>query len=799
MKLLLNPNHPSLPPVPTAIKGRCIGIDLGTTNSTVAEAVPTEGTGSFPRLPCLPVRQATELTEFTSVLVPSVVALFNGREFVGEGAKWLRCQMSSKDLKQNRQIFWECKNDMGLRRTYHLAPAGYQSATEISARILSFLANQASAASTGPIARTVITVPASFQVAQRTDTLKAAELAGIPLSRGDLLDEPIAAFLDYLATHPEKLSALNAGAKLLVFDFGGGTCDVAIFQLQPRDSGLDISAAAVSRFHRLGGGDIDRAIVHKVLIPQFCAENNLGAHDLDYEAKRLCLEPALQGVAETLKLQLCQKIAELQLFDRWNPAAAKTTVAETGMIPAIPLNGHSHSFSNPRLDAAAFSEVLAPFIDQDLLYPRETEYGITQSIFSPLSDSLARARVDRSEISLVLMVGGSSLIPQIREAVTSFFHRAKILDYQDSDSVQMAVARGAAFHAYLRSCYGTSIFRQVAYDRIGIRTASGVHELVAKGAPLDGADLGKWQVCNELAIPNTNLTKETVLCLELVAGDEERDLHSQLWHIQPPTTAGERLRLEYRFTENQVFEFRLTLLERPDESLNGELQNPLTHVVNPQVARQEIETAEEQLRAGQIPERQKPDTVLSLGRKYHDIGQTEKAIAMLKKSLQMRGRPHVETLNLLGIYSGNICDYKRQELYYREAADADPNWTGPLLNLAIAFKDRKEYQRALETLDELEQRSACGPSLTLRVLVLDQLKKTGSRDGVLNRALSLFDPLSEQDDWELHWYGVAASLNKDSGLQQKIQAEKKRRDKGSQTERSKGELPMIAPTLGFPR
>ena len=87
-----------------------------------------------------------------------------------------------------------------------------------------------------PSTRTVITVPASFQLSQRQDTVEAAAKAGLSLQGGDLLDEPVAAFLDYIITHgTEQILVYGQKTNFVVFDFGGGTCDVAVFELHLAD------------------------------------------------------------------------------------------------------------------------------------------------------------------------------------------------------------------------------------------------------------------------------------------------------------------------------------------------------------------------------------------------------------------------------------------------------------------------------------------------------------------------------------------------------------------------------------
>ena len=167
---------------------RVLGIDLGTTNSTVGEILWEPGQSGAVEVRCLEIDQDTTEGRYTHVLVPSVVALHQGNVYTGEGAKRLRARAADLGLEEARNLFCECKNDIGIKRTYHRAPRGFQWAAEVGGHVLRFLKDSATSESLVPVDRVVVTVPASFQAAQRHDTLKAAELAGIPLGSGDLLD-----------------------------------------------------------------------------------------------------------------------------------------------------------------------------------------------------------------------------------------------------------------------------------------------------------------------------------------------------------------------------------------------------------------------------------------------------------------------------------------------------------------------------------------------------------------------------------------------------------------------------------
>ncbi len=211
---------------------RVLGIDLGTTNSTVSEVVWEIGGNSSPQARSLDIGQETLEEDYVHNLLPSIVAIHGGRVFIGEGAKRLRSRASELGLKQNQDLFYKCKNDIGNRRTYHLASKVFRSTAEISGKLLGFINQAANEEDDLKPDRVVVIVPASFQAAQRQDTLHAARLAGLVLAGGDLLDEPVAAFLDYLVAHGRDLSPLfDRKRTLVVLDFGGGTCDVAVFTM----------------------------------------------------------------------------------------------------------------------------------------------------------------------------------------------------------------------------------------------------------------------------------------------------------------------------------------------------------------------------------------------------------------------------------------------------------------------------------------------------------------------------------------------------------------------------------------
>ena len=796
----------------TAKPVRVVGIDLGTTNSTIAEARWAAG-GAAPKVRCVEVEQATLEGTYTHVLFPSVVAIHEGRVWVGEGAKRLRSRAPELGLEQNRNLFFECKNDIGIAKTYHRAPEGFRSASEIGGKVLAALHAAALADDPAPIERVVVTVPASFQAAQRRDTLEAARLAGLSLSGGDLLDEPVAAFLDYLAGEsgegrtasgamgffgaPAGRLRMTAGGEhgsLVVLDFGGGTCDVAVLRLaRGGDGQLQVSPLAVSRYHRLGGGDIDAAIVHEVLIPEMVRENGLGPFDLTFEDKKKVLEPSLLGLAEALKISLCTEVARLESFGKYEGADREAIAAQQPLTVEVRVGERTLRLIRPRLTAAGFEALLTPFLDHDLLYARETEYRLTCSVFAPLQDALDRSGLDAKEVDYFLMVGGSSLIPQVVRAVRPFFPKATVLSYPDRESMQVAVARGAALHAASLALTGRGLVQPVANDTISLRTEARLLELIPKGAELP-VPTKEWERRTGLVVPVTSHKRPVDIRVELVAGEgaEERLLFRGHWKVPAPVSKGEGLVLEYRYDANQILDLRLALATKAGAGgYECTVENPLTNVVNPQTARLKLDEIEEDVRTGKVPKEELHETLVEAADLMAELGHRERAFAQLKKVLQSLNRPDANILTKMAILAGEIGDHEREERLYREAAAAEPGWGGPLFNLALAYERRGDLGGAREAIDEALSRERSAPYLVLRAQLAEKLGDRATRDRDLHEALDTFGAPQRLSEWALGWLIHGAHMAGDSELEEKARAELKLRRKGGVAAEDVGLLPGL--------
>lgn len=290
---------------------------------------------------------------------PSVVSFAkDGERLVGQVAK--RQAVANPD----RTII-SIKRDMGTSKKVHIDNKDY-SPQEISAMILTKLKTDAEAYLGETVSQAVITVPAYFNDSQRQATKDAGRIAGLEVLR--IINEPTAAALAYGLDKGQ-----NASQKVFIYDLGGGTFDISILEIG--DGVFEVIATAGDT--RLGGDDFDQVIID-YLVTQF--KNDQG---IDLSKDRMAMQ-RLKEAAEKAKIDLS--------------GTQKTTVS-------------------------------LPFITSNATGPLHLEYEITRAKFEALSQKLidrsieltkkamADAGYTNNDIDKVILVGGSTRIPAVVEAV----------------------------------------------------------------------------------------------------------------------------------------------------------------------------------------------------------------------------------------------------------------------------------------------------------------------------------------------------------------------------------------------
>jgi molecular chaperone DnaK (HSP70) len=762
-----------------------VGIDLGTTNSTLAfvdtQALLEGDLAGAVRV--LTVRQEMESGAIFSPLVPSAVAQVD-RDlwWVGQGAKDLR----RRGLLRGRQIFYSCKSEMGLGREpfYPFAASPDLDAPyKVAGRVLKTLA-EAAIEDLGPnaVEKAVVTVPASFQLAARRDTFRAAKLGGIDLAERALLDEPNAAFLDFVLTGTggvagEQMLDFSALRTVLVFDFGGGTCDVSILRVRV-DSGsgrLELANLAVARYEQLGGDNIDIAIVEDVLLPRFLEQNGLDGLDLSFSDKKNRLLPQLLGVAEALKLGVCAEYAaQLGLkkdsaIDRSLAAVQPSVQVDLPARQGEPIR--SLILERPTLTLSQLDAVLEPFLDVDLLHPRDTELNVVRSIFGPVEDALARAGLSPTDIDGVLLVGGSSLIPQVQQALAGRFEDATALRFPDNDRTLVAVARGAALHAFFLHGLGMPLLKPIAQESIGVLTSDGgFAELIARGTELPQPADGSFATFSGLAVPR-DLMREVQIVV--AAESPEKVLGVEVLTIDEIKSAGEPISLRWRIDANKLLEVQANLTNFPDRRCEVTLENPLSATKYRNDRHRRILELEEKIvraQAARRPLAELSSAMDELAGLQYEEHRYEKAIEWARHGMKADDRPSLYLLNLVALCYDGLGAPDRAEKHYREAMRVAPGSAAPRFNLSLLLERQGHFDEALKQVDEaLRLAPTEGAYHVQRGLLLRKLGRESDSRKALQVGAEGLDRTVPFSPFHRSWRMTAARALGDEATARKLQ------------------------------
>ena len=288
---------------------------------------------------------------------PSVVAFKNGERIVGDAAK--------RQLITNKDTVYSIKRLMGTNEKVTLEGKEY-TPQEVSAMILTYLKSYAEAYLGEKVEKAVITVPAYFNDAQRQATKDAGKIAGLDVVR--IINEPTASAL---AFGSDKESSKEQ--KILVYDLGGGTFDVSILDIA--DGTFEV--LSTNGDTHLGGDDFDEAIINW-LADNFKRENNIDLRQ------------------DKMALQRLKEAAEKAKKDLSGMVQTQISLPFISAGPAGPLHLEA------TLTRAQFNEMTKGLVERTLI---------------PVRQALKDAGLTANDIHQVLLVGGSTRIPAVQEAV----------------------------------------------------------------------------------------------------------------------------------------------------------------------------------------------------------------------------------------------------------------------------------------------------------------------------------------------------------------------------------------------
>jgi len=350
--------------------GKIIGIDLGTTNS------------------CVSVMEGNEPVVITNAegkrTTPSIVAFVEGGERkVGDPAKRQAITNPTKTIASIKRFMGSSFDDVldEVKRMPYQVVKGdnntprvkiddrLYSPQEISAMVLQKMKKTAEDYLGQEVSEAVVTVPAYFNDAQRQATKEAGEIAGLTIKR--IINEPTAAALAY------GLDKKNVEQKVVVFDFGGGTHDVSILEL---GDGVFEVLATDGDTH-LGGDDVDEAII------SWLADEFKKDEGLDLTKDPMALQ-RLKEAAEKAKIEL-----------------SSTTSTEINLPYIMPVDGVPKHLVRT-LQRSKFEQLISSIVERTI---------------APCRSALKNAGLSINDIDEVILVGGSTRIPVIQDAVKNFF------------------------------------------------------------------------------------------------------------------------------------------------------------------------------------------------------------------------------------------------------------------------------------------------------------------------------------------------------------------------------------------
>jgi molecular chaperone DnaK len=475
-----------------------IGIDFGTSTTVVSISYLDRNTKDIKTKTLWLNQKQYDGTPMSSEKVPTVIALYNKLILVGQGAADLKHQ-----LKKGINVWYSFKMELGedlgtkyynseLDRNSRFKILNPKDATIVFFQYIKREIDRIVVAEDLPAnLKFAVSIPASFEANQRNELVQALEQNGMAINKQALIDEPNAAFLSYVQKSNIENNPLRipdgANPKVLVFDFGAGTCDVSIIELGKDLNGVFSKNLSISKFEKIGGDDLDRYIALEYLFPQLLNENKLTKADFKTPEKNRIITQLLKA-AEQLKILICDTVA-LKMNNKLLPtmAIAKDNVSLGYTIEIDSKNGLL-KVTEPKLTYQEFNTSMKTFLKTNTLLPVKGSEGQNDfvSIFSPIHTALKKANLTKSEIDYVLFIGGSCKNPYVQNALKEYFTDSDLLIPND---LQTHVSAGAAIHSLIYNGFNKNIIQPITSEPFLVITKDEVARVILRAGTHIPCDL----------------------------------------------------------------------------------------------------------------------------------------------------------------------------------------------------------------------------------------------------------------------------------------------------------------------
>ena len=403
------------------------GIDLGTTNTVVSK-----GNVLFNGLIQSQIIQIMQFDEHKcptmEFILPSILYVDEfGKEYVGKIAKSIK-------TKESKKVLYNTKRYIGTNNTWTLGKKEY-TAKDVAKHILKTCRESMKRYNKGiDVDNVTITVPASFNTDQIKDTKDAALEIGF--KSVNLIPEPTSALIDFIneqsnLIHNQRQVNLENKTRIMVFDLGGGTCDIAIVDVVQDNRKLEFTEVAIGRYDEIGGIDFDN-IVALSKLNEFLLSNNIDYNSLDKDTKenmvrhlRIFAEKAKERISSDVEMN-CYfgESFDHYIMDFYEDEPVRFSI-----------------------NRDEYDNIITDFFVKSKNTNKRSEEEYQKNIVDPILNIFRDYDIDKNSIDYLFLTGGMTKYKVIRENIKD------ILNIEDSRIINSidplsSVAKGAAIYDY---------------------------------------------------------------------------------------------------------------------------------------------------------------------------------------------------------------------------------------------------------------------------------------------------------------------------------------------------------------
>lgn len=688
------------------------GIDLGTTYTVVACVDMNNKSTKAGQLPVklLTIPQHSPMdydgSDKSEMLASILGVNKEGEMFVGNKLYRLK---GHPDFQKDKNLFYHWKLDLGISQKplyKNAVMSDLDDATKIAGKILNYCRVHILEPDK-TWKNVIVTVPASFQANQRNDVMKAIEYARIQKDEQMLIDEPNAAFIGYLndASDEEKAMLFESGnKKILIIDFGGGTCDLSVLKLQnPENMQLKISNLAISRYNDLGGQDVDTIIAEQFLLPVF--QEDYADVVFTAEELELVIIPQLSVIAEKLKIDLSRTIASRYTeYSQIPESSGHISILDNQVIR---VKNRDYKIEQVTLGFNQLKKV-NNFLFSNDEYKLQVVDKVIQSVPAVISDILKKSNLSLADINSVLFAGGSVQNLMFVQETMRLFPNAQALIPGRPD---LLIAKGAAVYSFYRNALGIELLQPICSDTIGVVLHNApFFPLIEAGVSLPASiELPSFSIQSnrqmEVSIPFCIGSEEKIVC----------ELHIKL---PADITTSDIISITADLSTNKLLSVKVTVGNKLLG--NVELLNPFVLANVSEEERMLQNNLLELEHSRSIGDRNAEKQILrSLVYEYYDLANYTRATSLAEEWTKKFDTTDSGMNNLLFCAYNNLGNRRKAEHYVDNGLKYSPTNSTLNYNKSLLVEKNEGGKASLEFLKKLPETVQQHTSIRFRIALLE--------------------------------------------------------------------------------